>query len=204
MPPGYMSKLKLHKTLLQLAVALLFAFIVVAGQEPKQSAPASEQSWNGRYRNYEYGYTVMIPSLFVGLSPASPWPQHGIEIKLTPDGHAAVYTTGYFSSVDYPSLDAAVDADVDNLRNRTKDLKIIRRETERLGKLCAIRVVARYKHASSGMSFVQETITATRKSKHPEEEVTYTITLVTPEQRYANDTKILSAILRSWRLRPLP
>jgi hypothetical protein len=192
-----MAKLKLYK----LTVALLLGCIAAAGQ----TAPvAKEQSWTGKYRNYEYGYTVRIPAGFVGLSPASPWPQHGIEINLTPGSEAAVYTSGYFSSVDYSSLDAAVNSDVNDLRKRSSDLQIVSRRTERLGKLRAIRVIARYKQASSGISFVQETITAIRWSKRPEEGVTCTLTLVTPEQRYANDTRLLSAIMHSWRLRPLP
>lgn len=196
-----MSKLMPHKTLSQFAISLLLVSGVMVGQ----TAPvAKEQSWTGKYRNYEYGYTVRIPAGFVGLSPASPWPQHGIKIKLTPGSEAAVYTSGYFSSVDYSSLDAAVNSDVNDLRKRSSDLEIVSRRTERLGKLRAIRVIARYKQASSGILFVQETITAMRWSKHPEDGVTYTITLVTPEQRYANDTRVFSVILRSWRLRPLP
>src|SRR6267143_492424 len=67
-----------------------------------------EQLWRGRYANYEYGYALRIPQGLVGLSPPAPWPQHGIEIKLSRNHDAHILTNGDFSAVDYPSLDAAV------------------------------------------------------------------------------------------------
>ncbi|HEY2964437.1 MAG TPA: hypothetical protein VGJ37_18605 [Pyrinomonadaceae bacterium] len=204
-----MSKLKLNKTFSSLAlcltVALLLLCMAAVGQEPKQNGHVGkEQSWTANYNNDQYGYALKIPSGFIGVSPPAPWPQHGIEIRLTPNRDAYIVTNAFLSAVDYPSLDAAVDAALKDAEQKHGDLQIVSRQAEQLGTLPAIRVVTRYKQAGSGISVMNETITAIRKARRPEDGVLYTITLVTAEQRYVNDAKLFTSVVRSWRLKPLP
>jgi len=165
---------------------------------------SKDQLWKGTYVNYEYGYSLTIPRGLVGLSPPAPWPQHGIEIRLTGSHHAHVLTNADFSAVDYPSLDAAIDSDLREPRQNSTETQLVSRRNARLRSLEAVRVMVRYKEAVSGTAFVEETITAIRRAKRPEEGVLYTIRLVTPEQRYESDRRVLESILRSWRLRRLP
>lgn len=165
---------------------------------------SKEQLWRGRYSNYEYGYALKIPQGLVGLSPPAPWPQHGIKIRLSRNHDAHILTNADFSAADYPSLDAAVDSDLQELKKNARELQVVNRRREWLGPLEAIRVVIRYKASPSGTTFAEETTTAIRRAKRPEEAVLYTITLVTPESQYQSDSKFFHSILRSWQLRPLP
>jgi len=165
---------------------------------------SKDQLWKSTYANYEYGYSLTIPRGLVGLSPPAPWPQHGIEIRLAGNHYAHILTNADFSAVDYPSLDAAVDSDLREPRQNSTETQLVSRRRARLRSLEAMRVMVRYKEAVSGTTFVEETITAIRRAKGPEEGVLYTIRLVTPEQRYQNDRKVFESILRSWRFRPLP
>ncbi len=163
----------------------------------------THQLWRARYTNFEYGYSITIPRGLVGLSPPAPWPQHGIEITLSRNHHAHILTNADFSAIDYPSLDAAVDSDLKEPENNAQEVQVVNRHREWLGHLEAIRVMVRYKDAVSGATFVEETTTAIRRAKRPEEGVLYTIKLVTPEQRYESNRKVFESILRSWRLRRL-
>ena len=202
-----MSKLNKNLAQLTLCLSLPLLLVVVAavGQKTKHSGHVEkEQSWTGNYNNYEYGYALRIPRGLVGVSPPAPLPQHGIKISLTQNHDAYITADASLSAVDYPSLDAAVDYDVEEDRKTKSDFEVLSRTRERLGTLGAIRVVARYKSAGSTSPLISETITAIRKAKRPEEGVLYTTSLVTPEQRYPNDGKVFSSIVRSWRLRALP
>jgi nucleotide-binding universal stress UspA family protein len=109
-----------------------------------------------------------------------------------------------FSASDYPSLDAAVDFDLKEAEKNRRNLSVTVRERQKLGSLNAMRVVMKYKNQSSDSTMVEETVTAVRRAKRPEEGVLYTVRLLTPEERYTNDFKIFSGIIKSWRLRPLP
>jgi len=163
-----------------------------------------EQLWKGAYANYEYGYSLRIPRGLVGLSPPAPQPQHGIEIRLPGNQHAHILTNADFSASDFASLDAVVDSDLQESRKSVKDLQVVNRQRRRLRRLEAIRLVVRYDDMTSGATLMNETITAIRSARRPEEAVLYTISLVTPAKQYKNDRKVLEGILRSWRLRPMP
>lgn len=54
----------------------------------------------------------------------------------------------------------------------------------------------------SGQTMVKDEILAFRKKD--DEEVVYTIELVTPARRYEEDQKIVAAMQKTWRWQPLP
>ena len=216
-----MARLYANKSVSQLRLALCLNLLVTLILTPYDSSLArfeslnvsassqrpqisKEQSWRTKYTNYEYGYSLKIPRGLVGLSPPAPWPQHGIEIRLSENHDAYLVTNAFFSAVDYPSLEAAVDSDLEELGRRATDLQIVSRHREWLGHLEATKWSVRYKDVTSGAMLINETMTAIRRAKHPEEGVLYTLTLVTTESRYQSDRKVFQRILRSWRMRPLP
>lgn len=216
-----MARLYANKSMSQLRLALCVHLLAALILTPHNTARArfeilnvsgssqrpetgKEQSWRVKYTNYEYGYSLKIPRGLVGLSPPAPSPQHGIKIRLSENHDVYMVTNAFFSAVDYPSLEAAVDSDLAELGRRATDLQIVSRHREWLGHLKATQWRVRYKDVTSGAMLIAETMTAIRRAKSPEEGVLYTLTLVTTESRYQSDRKVFQRILRSWRMRPLP
>jgi hypothetical protein len=216
-----MERLYANKSVSQLRLFLCVSLLVASMLAPYDSSLArletlnvsvrsqgpqigKGQSWRTRYTNHEYGYSLKIPRGLVGLSPPVPWPQHGIEVRISRNRDAYIVTNAFFSAVDYPSLDAAVDSDLQELGQKATELQIVNRHRGWLGRLEATRWRVRYMDPTSGAMLINETMTAVRRARHPEEGVLYTLTLVTTESRYQSDRKVFNRILRSWRMRPLP
>ncbi len=191
-----------------LCVTLAFAFCVAvksAGPLARSHAAraADEQLWRGKYVNFEYGYSLAIPRGLIGVSPPAPWPQHGVDIRLTQDNRAHIFVNADFSASDYPSLDAALDSDLEEVRKNRTNVTIVNRGPQNLGSLKAIGVVLKYKDKTSDETIVEESLTAIRRKRRPEEAILYTIRLKTPEVRYRDDLESFLRVVRSWRLRPL-
>ena len=127
------------------------------------------------YTNYEYGYSLRIPWGIGWPQPLYLWPQDGIKIKLSQDDEARILANADFSAAGYPSLDAAVDSDSQWLRRNSKEVQVVNRHRESLGHLEAARLSVRYKDPTLGVIVINETITAIRRAKHPEEGVLYTL-----------------------------
>jgi hypothetical protein len=170
---------------------------------PYVSEPGKDQTWKGNYVNYQHGFSVVIPKGLIGLGPAPPTPQHGIKIIIS-EPAAHIFVDAYKSAIDYPSLTAAVDSDLEETRKNARGLEVIDRHREQLGPLEAIRVKFRRKDATSEVMFIEEKVTAIRNSRHPEDGILYTVALVTSEPRYESDRRLFEAVLRTWHLRPLP
>ena len=66
----------------------------------------------GRYINYGWGYSVLIPEGYVGIKDPAPNPAHGFTITLArrPESEIRVYNS-YDGLLEHPDLDEQVNED---------------------------------------------------------------------------------------------
>jgi hypothetical protein len=161
-----------------------------------------------QYSNYEYGYTVLIPSGLVGVSNPSPGPQHGFEIVLSKRPAAGIRVDGSYDADLYGSLEEAAEARLRWLKrdNNLTEIEVLRSEQATLQNLQAVRQAVRFSEPGSGEKMVLDFVAAIRienEGGDEETRVLYTISLSTPESRYRDDQEILEQVITSWRAKPL-
>lgn len=168
--------------------------------------------FEGLYENYTYGYSVKVPADMVGLGPTPPAPQHGFGIDLDRPRSIAwmsqpgfpksyVYVDGSYNSLEWTSLDDAVNSNLSFLREKGRDVRVQLKEQARLGGLPAKRIVALY--YEGGVEMVSDEIIAFRREVGGEASVVYTISLSTPRSRYERDRPVLEALRDGWCLQPV-
>lgn len=187
----------------------------VAQETPNQEELAEEfakQGYGiqrGQYRNYEYGFTVLIPKGYVGIRDPNPQPQHGFWIVLSRQPKAEIDVYANYDAANYDSLDEAVDAQFRYLKKEGVEIGELSRQTLTLQKLPAMRVVARYKDKASGVVMIHDLIAAIRTQPYKDEygeddiKILYILLLRTPESRYSTDKELFERIVSSWKVRPL-
>ncbi|HEY6451697.1 MAG TPA: hypothetical protein VIX87_03785 [Steroidobacteraceae bacterium] len=159
--------------------------------------PAADRAHSGRYVNSTYGYSVTIPPGLTAVTSAS-GPERGFMIRLSTAPRA-------FLSVD-ASYDAFYDITAAGVHRR--DLNTIDLHDAVLEDAVAAATLAhsaggRYRmrvqcrgHSSVG---VHEEVIVLRKRE------IYRVDLQSTPERYAQDERLLEAVLKSWRwerLRP--
>lgn len=154
----------------------------------------------GPYSNYEYGYSITIPEGVIGVSNPSPYPQHGFSIPLSNQPEAQIWVDGSFNAAMYTSLPEATENYLKYLRDESEEVEVLIRESVKLHKLNAMRVVAKYKNKAISTTMIQDLVIAIRQNANADEpEVIYTLRLRTPESRYATDKDILDMLISTWR-----
>jgi hypothetical protein len=164
----------------------------------------------GRYKNYVYGYSVVIPEGMVGLGSTPPAPQHGFGIDLDNPRSTAwvrgtefpksyVYVDGSYNSLEWGRLDAAVNSNLNFLREKGRGVSVQVREETRLGRLPAVRVTAFYEQ--DGVRMVSDEVVAF--DDEARSSIVYTVSLSTPRSKYERDRPVLEALMESWCLQPV-
>lgn len=167
-----------------------------------------------RYYNYNYGFSVDLPSGMVGGTSPPPAPQHGFGVDLDNpksadwgDGDwpkSYLYVDGSYNSSFLESLDAAAERALRFLAEDGCVVNEVKRTRTRLAGLRAERVVALYKKRGEVMVMVKDEIVALRKGDDGEVEVVYTIALDTPLPNYARDRPVLDGMQKTFCLQPIP
>jgi len=171
------------------------------------SVKSGYKIYREQYSNYEYGYTVSLPEGYVGISNASPHPQHGFGITLSNQPKAEIWVDGSYNSLMWISLNEAIDDRLNSLKKENGELVIVERESTTLQNLPAVQVTARYKTRTSGEVMVQVLVMAIRSKKldntDDEIEIIHTIGLRTPESRFNADKVVFEQVVSAWRVKPL-
>ena len=162
------------------------------------------------YSNYDYAYSMSLPSKIVGCRESSPAPNHGIGIDLSEKScrwmeHArnGIYPASYISidasynALEWRSPDEAAEAHLGYLKNNVaKSASIVQRMPTKLSNLPALRFVIHYD--VSEVRKVEEFIVAFRKEKGTQ--IVYTLNLITSVSRYDEDEKVLGELRQNWKL----
>jgi hypothetical protein len=176
-----------------------------------------------KYRNPQYGYSLVIPEGLIGLSSAAPDPNHGILMSLSmksgeslrdvwdqeKDSFISVY--GSYNGPLWMSLKEMVKARLRDLAKDSRTLVVLKQTRIRLAQLPAVRLLVQYIEPKLGRIRVEDIILARRQYRegskddfpgNPSSFMNYDLTLVTTKARYPKDKKIFERVVRTWQMLP--
>ncbi|MBD0369931.1 MAG: hypothetical protein ICV60_03690 [Pyrinomonadaceae bacterium] len=159
----------------------------------------------GKYDNYEYGYSVVIPEGLQGISSPPPMPQHGFYIDLFATGvsdNPRITVFAMYNIFSWSSLDDAVKASIDSFKKDKIEFVILEQSLTKLDNVPAVRLVTRHEDLKSGESVIAAEIMALRKDRSGTE-VVYQLILRASDSRYDECKIVLEQIRRSWKSIPL-
>jgi len=163
----------------------------------------------GRYTNFDYAYSVLVPKGMMASTDPAPNPQHGFGIDLlSPSSvsrfgeqgrpHADLWVNAEYNTLELKSYDEAINQAMEFKRNDHGNVRLIRKVSTSLGGLPAVRFQLAYK--DSGREMVEDQLVCFRH----QDEIIYSIQLQTPVFRYGQDRQLISEIQRTWLVDPLP
>src|SRR2546425_3294802 len=132
-------------------------------------------AYTTKYRNPQYGYSLVIPKGLIGLRGAAPAPNHGILMSLSmksgetlrdvwdqeKDSFISVY--GSYNGPLWMSLKEMVKARLRDLAKDNRTLVVLKQARIRLAQLPAIRLFVQYIEPKSGRIRVEDIILARRQ-----------------------------------------
>jgi hypothetical protein len=71
----------------------------------------------GRYYNYDYGYSVLIPAGLTGFRAAAPAPNHGFGITLSEKPESSVWVDASYNAADWKSFDDAISSYISGIKD---------------------------------------------------------------------------------------
>ena len=168
--------------------------------------------WTGKYVNYSYGFSVVIPTGFKGLwnsarcvasrDGCTCMSDHGRIIPLSaepfePERHIEVYA-GYAADLDEPDVKAEADKRLRWIgeRGREGSVSMLNQSGTTLSGLRAKRVAVRYFDTKLNQWMVEDFIEALRNG-----DVEYSIYLRTSEKNYGNDRSVFESLVATFKLR---
>jgi len=163
----------------------------------------------GRYANFNYAYSVLVPKGMVGATSPAPLPQHGFGINLLKPSSgslsekggwpkAYLWVDGSYNSLMWNSFQDVINENLRWKKGKYNLVRLIRRDTTHLGRLPAVRFVTAYRDA--GEEMIEDQIISFRHQG----DIIYSISLCTPESRYDEDKRWVVEMQRTWVIDPLP
>jgi hypothetical protein len=152
----------------------------------------------GVYRNPNYLYAITLPPGVVCLSDPPPVPQHGCGIQLSEDSSAYLWVDGSYNTLERVSSSDALRDQCDEFLQEGTEVVVLKHVSTLLGDLPAERLTVRYRKVGEITATVKDVVVGLRGEIENYGDMIYTIGLISPESRFANDDKIFEAILQSW------
>lgn len=175
----------------------------ITTEKPFQSSGVNGSSggqttFQERYVNEGYGYSIEIPKGLIGKGSSPPAPNHGVSIVLSEQPEARIWTDGSFNSQFWSTLDEAATAHVEGGMNGVSQAEVIERSDTRLNDLPATRITLRRKDRGSSEAVIEDVILALRSTKD-EVGLVYSIGLTSTQSRYNQDKEVFDQVVQSWR-----
>jgi hypothetical protein len=164
----------------------------------------------GRYVNFDYAYSVLVPrGMMAVMNSNPPNPNHGFGIDLMHPTSTAwtmpklsLWADASYDSAEYGSPNAMIKNNLEWLREKHTQVRLLSRSPARLGSLSAVRFVISY--VDSGEAMIEDQIVAFRSQLGEEGDIVYTIDLRTTVSRHKQDKRLVLEMQRSWIVDPLP
>jgi hypothetical protein len=193
------------------ALVVMLATAVVNGQQrsaeptnPEVRMTDSESLWTVRFADCDLGYYVLFPHGFVAHGNHPPNPIHGFLVGLpdtattktvTADDGRFIQVTAEYNSLEFNSLQEAVDYEIGLMGRKKSGFKVTARQAAKLDGVPAKRVKAEY-NGPKGKA-IEEEIVAMRSG------IIYELALRTTAENYKSDqlqfAKIV-AVFKFWRI----
>jgi hypothetical protein len=184
--------------LIAFVLLLLVPFVKQASAcdfPPKELLQEPRREFRGLYQNKSYGYSVVIPTGFVGYDVVNPFYQQGFGIVFgeQPQSYINLYA-------EKNSFEDGLPIDVANrqlgyLRKKGKVIESAPVAQTHLGQLQAAQVMVTYTCPGSTERYVQFSTFALS----PDKGTVYEISLHTSVSRYERDRGVLERFLKSWK-----
>jgi hypothetical protein len=152
--------------------------------------------FRGRYVNWPYQYSVVIPKGIAAYDVPDPANHHGFGIALGEPLQSFIFVGGEYNSAEYKTPREAAMRAVGYLRQDGAQIESETISKSRLGTLNAARLVVMYTCPGSADRYVQSSIMALSPSKG----FLYTIEIYSPSNRYESDELVLDQIIKSWKI----
>jgi hypothetical protein len=178
---------------------------VNGNRKPSAVLCPDQKTYKGRYRNWAYGFSIIIPAGLKGYwnsarcAPDEKYGcvcmgDHGRFIPLSDDAHIEAFV-GYEMEPDWSLSDYEND-EVSNLRQKqdVEQVKVLSSKWIRLGNLKGRRFIVRF--IEKNRDAVIDHIIALHEG------VEYELILRTKEDRYQKDWRKFEKVIASWRLTP--
>jgi hypothetical protein len=177
----------------------------VASPTSQASACPDDRAWSGKYRNYSYGFSIVIPKNLKGFwnSPACVansdgcvcMQDHGRIIPLSDerDGPDRLMEA-YAGNLDNSTLVQAVKSELGSIREsgRKNSFHIRKRFPIQLSGRKGERVVVRYFDGKANQWMIEDFVELLRGG------VEYSLYLRTPEGTYEHDRRIFDTLIASF------
>jgi hypothetical protein len=155
----------------------------------------------GRYSNFDYSYSVVVPKGLIGRRSRSPSPNHGFIINLPFDGRLVVDAS--YNSAEWHSFDEAIKAHSDLFSEVTqRPVMVSSRRRSQLGNLKAIRFKLQSTSSQTNESIIRDILLAFRPVPN-EVGIVYELALTTPSSPYGKHKALLEQMRMSFRLKSL-
>jgi hypothetical protein len=178
-------------------------------EDAQTGAPEENMIVEGRYANFDYAYSVLVPKGMIGVGSPAPNPNHGFGINLiNPTSmsgtgpKARLWVDAIYNSMEYGSPDDEMRSCLDWIREKHSKVRLISRAATRLGRMRAVRFVVAYEE--SGEAMIENRVIAFRNQLGEDSDIIYSVDLITPVSRYPLDKKSALEVQQSWLVDPLP
>jgi hypothetical protein len=182
----------------------------MAATKDQRSACPDEIPWTGKYIDYDYGFSIVIPAGLQGFwnsarcakqgHECTCMSDHGRIIPLStrtdgPDRQIEAYAD-YGAELESGTVSEAMASNMQSIRDRSEAnrVEVLRKHVTKLDKLSAERYVVRYSDKRSNIWMIEDFAEAMGNG------VRYMLYLRTPESTYTQDRPLLERIISSFRL----
>jgi hypothetical protein len=185
------------------AVFLAAAFFVAPPESraqncsfpPKELTQGQTREYRGLYENKAYGYSVEIPTEFVGYDGVNPLYQHGFGIISSGEPHSYIVVDGDKNSLEFASPADAATRFLKYLSRHGSKVESSRITESQLGALKAAFLVATYTCPGSTERYVRASMVAIS----PDKSTLYEVTLYARSDRFELDRAVFEALVKSWK-----
>jgi hypothetical protein len=122
-------------------------------------------------------------------------------MQLSQEPTAYLWVDGSYNTLDRVSPRDVLRDHYEGLLQEGTTVVVLKRASILLGNLPAERLTVRYQKAGDTEATVKDVVVTLREVKGYGDMI-YTIGLISPESRFANDDKIFESILQSWMNEP--
>ncbi len=207
------------KRILSLSAAILIALLSLLGtpslgqsQSTTQNVCPDEVDTSGKYVNYSYGFSIIIPAglkgtwnsarCVAGKEGCVCMSDHGRIIPLSEspndNDHWIEAYAAFAADLDEPTLKDEVDKRIDWIRERSAagSVSVLQVTDTKIGGMSAKRVVVRYHDKESNRVMVEDFVEALRG--RAEVDVAYSVYLRSPLDAYERDKPNFERVLSSF------
>lgn len=166
---------------------------------------SNEIPFRNFYSNYEYAYSVSIPTGLAAYKNAPPQPNHGFRLFLSEQPKSFVFVDGSYNALFWTSLYEAANFNLECIKENSSDVEILSRIDYRLQNLKAVRMKVKYKSSDTNEVGIKDIILALRKQNGGSDiEIVYKLELTTPINNYPKNVVSFEQIVKGFKTKPLP